>query len=115
MADPTPTPPVAPKNPVAAVEAAVVKMPWFWLKDDTGRKSITATVVMIAFLATTLNYLLSFLSPIFGHDFKVFDTAACSTYMIPVISMYVGRKLTDRHYDSKDTATMAGADTGDSK
>ena len=56
----------------------------------------TATFATVAFFATTCAYIMSLFESIGSVSFKAFDTAACSAYMIPILSLYFGRRWTDR-------------------
>lgn len=101
--------------PIKNVVEVAKTVPRFWLKDDKGRPSITATIVMIAFIVTTGAFVLSVIPPVtvLGHvlAFKAFDVAACGAYLAPILALYGGRKWTDKHYDTKatgDTAAAAG-------
>jgi hypothetical protein len=113
VAEPETPVPAAPVDPAKPLKDAAKKLPWFWLRDDLGRKSITATITMIAFWVTTLNYVLSFLPAItiFGHAlaWHPFDVAACSAYMIPVLSLYFGRKFTDAKFGANSATTDGDA------
>ena len=76
----------------------VVKKAWYWVADANGRGSITATLVMVSFWATTLNYVLSMFDKIGPVTINHFDVAATSAYFIPVLTLYFGRKWTDNRY-----------------
>jgi hypothetical protein len=74
------------------------KVPWFWIKDDKGSSSVTVTFTAIAFLVTTLAYMVSIVEKlhVFGQEvaFRTFDVAACSAYFVPILTLYFGRKFT---------------------
>jgi|APGre2960657373_1045057.scaffolds.fasta_scaffold127286_2 hypothetical protein len=67
-----------------------------WILNTDGKPSITATFATVAFFATTCAYIMSLFESIGSVSFKAFDTAACSAYMIPILSLYFGRRWTDR-------------------
>jgi len=71
------------------------KKPWYILKDSRGFGSITVTLVLISFWVTTAAYIGSMFERIGGVEFKEFDPAAVSAYLIPILSLYFGRKWTD--------------------
>lgn len=85
-------------NAPAALKAVVTKVPWLWLRNDAGRKSVTVTLVTIAFLVTTFAYVLSIVGSIGLVVFRPFDVAACAAYLTPILALYFGRK----HSDSKN-------------
>lgn len=69
--------------------------PWYWLSDTRGEKSITATLVFVSFLVTTLAFLFSTASKVGDIEFRAFDVAACSAYFVPILTLYFGRRWTD--------------------
>lgn len=75
-----------------------VKDNWFWIRDSKGYGSATLTFTTIAFVVTTLAYILSIFSKIGPIDIRQFDVAACSAYFIPILTLYFGRK----YVESKD-------------
>ena len=66
-----------------------------WINDTNGNPSISATFATIAFTTTTLVYVLSMFDHIGTVTFRSFDSAACSSYLIPTLSLYFGRRWTD--------------------
>jgi hypothetical protein len=76
----------------------VVAPRWYWVKDSKGFGSVTVTLVTIAFWVTTLAYILSIFQKIGPLEIRPFDTAATSVYLIPILSLYFGRKLTDAKF-----------------
>lgn len=101
----------ATKDAPELIKNAAKNLPWYWLRDDSGRSSITATIVWIAFLCTTVVFVTSHLPTFAIHGkelaFKAFDVAGCTAYLGPILMLYGGRKLTDRHYDSIETTAQA--------
>ena len=85
-------------------DTAAQKPSWFWIKDDKSTASVTVTFTTIAFLVTTLAYLVSIFdkASIFGQEiaFRQFDVAACSAYFVPILTLYFGRKFTKARYGS---------------
>lgn len=67
----------------------------FWINDTNGNPSMSATFATVAFFTTTVVYVLSVFEHIGSVAFKSFDAAACSSYLIPTLSLYFGRRWTD--------------------
>lgn len=67
----------------------------FWINDTNGNPSMSATFATVAFFTTTAVYILSIFEHIGTVSFKSFDSAACSAYLIPTLSLYFGRRWTD--------------------
>jgi len=80
---------------MAEVEKKKSDGPWYWIRNDHGRKSTTATLVFVSFWVTTLAFLTSTVEKVAGLEFRQFDVAACSAYLIPILTLYFGRKWTD--------------------
>lgn len=75
-----------------------VKPMWFWIRDTKGYGSVTVTFATIAFWVTTIAYILSMFERIGPLSIRPFDVAACSSYLLPVLCLYFGRKATDAKY-----------------
>lgn len=75
-----------------------VKDSWFWIKDTRGYGSVTVTLVTIAFVVTTLAYILSIFERIGPITIRQFDVAACSSYFLPLLTLYFGRKFTEAKF-----------------
>lgn len=71
---------------------------WLWIKDTSGYGSVTVTFVTIAFFVTTLAYVLSIVEKIGSFTIRPFDVGACSVYMVPLLTLYFGRKYTDAKF-----------------
>lgn len=69
--------------------------PWYWMRGDKGVASVSATLVFVSFLVTTVAYLFSTVEGIGDIKFREFDVAACSAYFVPILTLYFGRKWTD--------------------
>jgi hypothetical protein len=80
---------------VSKKEKSKKTTPWYWMRNDKGNTSITATMVFISFWVTTLAYLASAISKIGSFEIREFDVAACSAYFVPILTLYFGRKWTD--------------------
>lgn len=82
-------------NTTTPADPTEVKDNWFWIKDSRGYGSVTVTFVTIAFVVTTLAYILSIFSQIGPIQIRQFDVSACSAYFIPLLTLYFGRKYTE--------------------
>lgn len=79
------------------------KPPWFWIKNSKGVSSASVTLLLIAFVVTTFAYIVSMFENIGPFSIRPFDIGACSTYFIPILTLYFGRRLTDiKFLESKD-------------
>lgn len=85
------------QNPVTPNES------WFWMKDSSGVPSASVTFATIAFCVTTIAYLMSVVENVGPLHIRSFDISACSSYFIPILSLYFGRKWTDAKYNSSNT------------
>ena len=75
------------------------KSPWWWMRNDKGKRSVSVTFATVSFFTTTLVYVASTFESFGSVTFRPFDSAACMAYFIPVLSLYFGRKLTDAKYN----------------
>ena len=87
-------------TPNAADPVTEVKDSWFWVRDSKGFGSVTLTFATVAFFVTTLAYVLSIVQKIGSIEIRAFDVGACSAYMIPVLTLYFGRKFTEAKFPS---------------
>jgi len=85
-----------------------VKPAWYWIKDAKGYGSVTATMVFVSFWVTTLVYVLSLFEKLGPVTVRPFDVAACSTYFIPILTLYFGRKFTDAKFTGPPPAPPSG-------
>lgn len=76
--------------------------PWYWMRNDKGHASITATMVFISFWVTTLAYLASTVNKVGDLEIRSFDVAACTAYFVPILTLYFGRKWTDAKNPQRD-------------
>jgi hypothetical protein len=79
-----------------------VSIPWWWIKNDKGRKSVSVTFATVAFLVTTVVYVAAAIESVGSVSFRPFDVGACVAYFLPALSLYFGRRLTDTKYSSKN-------------
>lgn len=75
-------------------------VPWWWMRNDKGRKSVSVTFASIAFFVTTLVYLAAAVEKIGLLSFRPFDVGACMAYFLPALSLYFGRRLTEAKYST---------------
>jgi hypothetical protein len=66
-----------------------------WIKDASGKPSMSATFASVAFIATTFAYVSSIFEKIGPLTPRPFDAGACGSYLIPLITLYFGRRWTD--------------------
>lgn len=74
---------------------------WIWFKDTAGYPSVTVTFATVAFWVTTLAFLLSIVEKVGPLEVRPFDVAACGSYLIPILSLYFGRRWTDAKFGPK--------------
>ena len=67
-----------------------------WVISTDGKPSISATFAVVAFFATTAAYVASIFESVGAISFRSFDTAACGAYMVPILSLYFGRRWTEK-------------------
>lgn len=72
-----------------------------WLNNTIGKPSMSATFATIAFLATTGAYVASIFEKLGPLSVRPFDAAACSSYLIPILTLYFGRRWTEAKVDAQ--------------
>lgn len=72
-----------------------VRVPFFWIRDSAGHKSVSVTLLVISFFVTTIAFVLSIFEKIGPLSVRPFDVSACGVYMVPILSLYFGRKWSD--------------------
>ena len=77
-----------------------------WIIDTNGKPSISATFATIAFMTTTVLYVLSIFEKLGKLSIRPFDPTMCAAYLTPVLMLYFGRRREDnnlgrRHDDPK--------------
>lgn len=93
-------PPAPPVVPVVADQGPVtdpteVKPSWFWVKGADGNGSVSTTLVTVAFLITSVAYILSIVDHVGSVSFRPFDAGAAGAYFIPILTLYFGRHWVD--------------------
>ena len=84
----------------ANLDPVKIKDNWFWVKNaTTGSASVSTTFVLIAFLLTSLSFVMNmFEGQIFGFTLRPFDVGAVNSYLTPMILLYFGRRFTEAKY-----------------
>lgn len=67
----------------------------FWIIGSDGKPSMSATFAAASFAVTTFIYIASAFEKIGPITIRPFDAAACSSYLIPCLGLYFGRRWTD--------------------
>jgi hypothetical protein len=86
-------------------DTPTTKIPWWWIRNDRGRQSVSVTFAAVAFTVTTMVYLAAAFEKLGSVTFRSFDVGACMAYFLPVLSLYFGRRLTDVKYSSKNDSS----------
>ena len=81
-------------EPVAAPDKKA-NVSRFWINDTNGNPSMSATFATISFFVTTGIYILSMFEKIGPVTIRSFDAGAASSYLIPSLGLYFGRRWTD--------------------
>lgn len=66
-----------------------------WIRDASGHRSVSVTLLAVSFIVTTIAFVLSLFSKIGPVEIRSFDVGACSVYLVPILSLYFGRKWSD--------------------
>jgi hypothetical protein len=80
----------------------------YWIKNTKGEPSMSATFATVAFVASTLVYFGSAFEKLGPISMRAFDAGACGAYLIPILTLYFGRRWTDSkaESDKKSTTTQ---------
>ena len=78
------------------------KKSWFWINNTVGKPSKSATFATVAFFTTTAAYMASIFEKIGPVSLRQFDAAACSSYMIPILTLYFGRRWTEAKHEKQE-------------
>ena len=70
----------------------------FWVRGPNGKPSISATFATVSFFTTTAIYIVSIFEKIGPYAIRPFDAAACGIYLVPIMSLYFGRRWTDSRF-----------------
>jgi len=74
------------------------KASWFWIKNSSGQASLSVTFLTVSFMVTTAAYVVSMFEEIGPLKLRQFDVGATSTYFIPLLTLYFGRRWTDAKF-----------------
>ena len=74
--------------------------PWYWIKNSSGVSSASFTFAFISFWVTTIMYFLSSIQRCGPVEFKEFDTTAVGAYLVPILTLYFGRRWTEANSNS---------------
>lgn len=77
------------------------KASWFWIKNSAGQASLSVTFLTVSFLVTTAAYVVSMFEEIGPLKLRPFDVGATSTYFIPLLTLYFGRRWTDAKFSGE--------------
>ena len=72
------------------------------MRDSLGKRSASVTLLWISFTVTTIAFLASMFEALGPVKLRAFDVSATSTYFIPILTMYAGRKWTKAKYVDSD-------------
>lgn len=75
------------------------KTPWYWIKNSSGKASASITFAFVSFWVTTVLYVLSSIKSCGDTEFREFDSAAVGAYLIPILTLYFGRRWTETKLD----------------
>jgi hypothetical protein len=73
----------------------------FWMKNSAGKSSVTLTFMTIAFIVTTIAYILSIVEKIGPVSIRGFDASACASYFSPICALYFSRRYTEAKFEEK--------------
>ncbi len=68
---------------------------WYWMRGSDGKGSVTTTFATVAFWVTTLAFVASIFESVGPVQFRAFDVGACAAYLVPILSLYFGRRWTE--------------------
>lgn len=71
---------------------------WLWIRGSNGQGSVSLTFATVAFVVTTLAYVLSIAEKVGPFDIRAFDVGACAAYAGPIFALYFGRRWTEARY-----------------
>lgn len=80
------------------------KPSWLWITATNGKPSMSATFATIAFVTTTAIYVASVFEKIGPFTIRPFDPTVCAAYLIPSLSLYFSRRLTESKREKKEEA-----------
>lgn len=78
------------------------KVSRLWITGTDGKASISATFAAISFFITTVAYAASIVEGFGSLKFRPFDVAACGAYMVPILTLYFGRRWSNKLAKKED-------------
>jgi len=81
-----------------------IKHSKIWMRDSSGLRSASVTLLWISFLVTTVGYLLALVENIGTIKIRPFIVAGSGSYCLPILTMYTGRKWTKAKYVTKTSS-----------
>lgn len=84
----------------------------FWVRGSSGKPSISATFATVSFFTTTFVYIISIFENIGPYRIRPFDAAACGIYLVPIMSLYFGRRWTDSRFANMNPGQQYGNQFG---
>lgn len=93
-------PPVKEEAKKTQTAPTTPKAPWFLINNTKGEPSMSATFATVAFFTTTFAYVASMFETIGPLTVRPFDVGACSSYLIPILTLYFGRRWTEAKSES---------------
>lgn len=65
---------------------------WYLLRNSTGKKSVSYTMMVITFTVCTIWLSLSMFQKVFHLDVREFDATAATIWFAPLAGLYFGRR-----------------------
>lgn len=82
---------------------------WYLLKDSSGTKSVSYTMVVVTFVICTLWLFLSTFEQIGGWHIREFSAEEASLWFAPLASLYFGRRWTKAKEGAGTTSSSTNA------
>ena len=80
-----------------------------WFKNTNGEESASLTFAIVAFLITSLSYLLSIFPKIGNFETRPFDPGACAAYLTPILTLYFSRRFTEVKYSNNTNINVTSS------
>jgi len=80
-----------------------------WFKNTHGEESASLTFAIVAFLITSLSYLLSIFPKIGNFETRPFDPGACAAYLTPILTLYFSRRFTEVKYSNNTNINVTSS------
>lgn len=79
-----------------------------WVRDTSGRPSASLTLVVVAFVVVTLAYACGMIGQIGSVTFRPFDPTVVGAYLVPILTLYFGRRMVGSKSDAPVTHIQDG-------